>query len=56
MNRPNKKTIAKEDAKMIVRLLKECLGMSVKPCYTCGVSKWNTWVNKINLKYEQGNE
>jgi hypothetical protein len=56
MNRPNKKTIAKEDAKMIVRLLKNCLGMSVKPCYTCGVSKWNTWVNKINQKYEQGNE
>ncbi len=53
LNRPNQKIIKLEETKLIVRLLKDCLAMSVKPCYTCGVSTWKTWINKINKVYER---
>lgn len=53
LKRPNQKQISVDESKMIVRLLKDCLAMSVKPCYTCGVSTWKTWINKINKVYER---
>lgn len=53
-NRPNQSKISLEETKLIVRLLKDCLAMSVKPCYTCGISTWKTWIKKIDKKYEQG--
>ena len=53
INRKVQTKINKTQAKMIVRILKDCLAMSVKPCYTCGVSTWKTWINKINKVYER---
>ena len=53
LNRKEQTKINKTQAKMIVRILKDCLAMSVKPCYTCGVSTWKTWINKINKVYER---
>jgi len=53
LNRPNQNKIELEETKLIVRLLKDCLAMSVKPCYTCGVSTWKTWINKINKVYDR---
>ncbi len=53
INREDQSKISNTQAKMIVRILKDCLAMSVKPCYNCGVSAWKTWVNKINKVYER---
>ena len=53
LNRPNQNKIELEETKLIVRLLKDGLAMSVKPCYTCGVSTWKTWINKINKVYDR---
>ncbi len=48
INREKQNTITPEQQKLIVRLLADCLNMSVKPCATCGVEIWKTWINKIN--------
>ena len=48
INRDKQNTITPEQQELIVRLLADCLNMSVKPCATCGVQTWKTWINKIN--------
>ena len=48
VNREKQNKITPEQQILIVRLLADCLNMSVKPCATCGVDTWKTWINKIN--------
>ena len=43
----NLKMTAKQ-TDLVIRLLADCLNMSVKPCYNCAMSSWKTWINKIN--------
>lgn len=47
-NRKNKNNITPEQQKLIVDTLRNNLYMSVKPCISCGASKWNTWVDMID--------
>ncbi len=44
---PTLKMTAKQ-TDLVIRLLADCLNMSVKPCYSCGIKTWKTWINKIN--------
>tara|TARA_R110002020_G_C16078638_1_gene756870 strand:+ start:366 stop:716 length:351 start_codon:yes stop_codon:yes gene_type:complete len=51
INREDKDNLTKEQELTIVRLLKDCLNMSIKPCVNCDIASWNTWINKINNRY-----
>ena len=53
VNRDDQSKIKKEDSRFILKILKECLGMSVKPCYNCGKASWDVWINKIQEKYDR---
>ena len=52
INREKQDKISVKETRFILKLLKECLGMSVKPCYNCGKASWDVWIKKINDKYD----
>lgn len=47
------KKLSVEDSRFILKILKNNLGMSVKPCYNCGKASWLVWLNKIKLAYDK---
>lgn len=47
-DRPNKTRIETKHQTLIVNTLRDNLYMSVKPCVSCGASKWNTWIDMID--------
>ncbi len=47
-NRDNKNKVSKEEQKMIVKVLKNNLYMSVKPCTNCSPKQWNHWIGLID--------
>ena len=52
-NRDNQNLIIPADQKLIVRLLRDILNMSVKPCSTCSASVWKKYINMIDTVYER---
>lgn len=47
-NRDNKNKVEPIHQELIVNTLRNNLYMSVKPCVSCGASKWNSWIDMID--------
>ena len=47
-SRDNQNTLTSEQQKLIVDTLRNNLYLSVKPCVSCGIGKWNVWIEKID--------
>ena len=52
-NRDNKNILTTQQQKLIITVLRENLNMSVKPCVSCGASKWKHWINLIDANIEK---
>ena len=52
-NREKQHEINYEQQKLIIRLLKDVLKMSVKPCSNCSASVWIKYINMLDSAYEQ---
>ena len=53
IERDNYNQITSEHQKLIIRLLKDVLNMSVKPCGTCSSKVWVKYIKMIQTVYEQ---
>jgi hypothetical protein len=53
INRTNQNEIIPSAQKLIVRLLKDILNMSVKPCATCNSRVWKKYIDMIQMVYER---
>ena len=51
INRSNQNQVSTEEQKLIVRLLKDVLNMSVKPCATCNGKVWVKYIKMIQTVY-----
>ena len=51
INRANQNQVSTEEQKLIVRLLKDVLNMSVKPCATCNGKVWVKYIKMIQTVY-----
>jgi len=56
INTDNSESISAEEQKLITRLLKDVLNMSVKPCSNCNSKVWLKYIKMINTIYEQNKE
>ena len=53
INRDNQEEIISEHQRLIVRLLKDILNMSVKPCTNCSGKVWKKYIKMIQTVYER---
>jgi len=51
INRANQNQVSTDEQKLIVRLLKDVLNMSVKPCATCNGKVWVKYIKMIQTVY-----
>ena len=52
----NSDDITSDEKKLIVRLVRDILNMSIKPCASCGSENWKKYIKWINTAYEQNNQ
>lgn len=52
-DRENQNKITTEHQLLIVRLLKDVLNMSVKPCSNCDAGIWKKYIQMINTVYDK---
>lgn len=53
INRTKQHKINTTEQRLIIRLLKDVLNMSVKPCSTCSSSIWKKYIEMIQMVYER---